>query len=238
MGDELLTYRGGDGRPIVLVHGLMGRGSTWSRQLPWLTRFGQVYTYDAPWHRGRDVADPHPIRTERFVEDLGDAVAGLGRPAILVGHSMGGMVSIVYSATYPGRAKALIVVDSNLAMTPERIANFNAVANRPAREYDSEEEFIANYRVRPGGSAAPPEALLSIIAALGSDAFARLRIGVGRGDTRRDLADHVLAKFDRDEAAEVERMTARAADAAETFITSGIEAVMNGFNGGDPATSE
>ena len=56
--------------------------------------------------------------------------------------------------------------------------------------------------------------------------------------TRRDLADHVLARFDADEAAEVERMTTRAADAAEMFITSGIEAVMNGFNGGDPATTE
>ena len=48
----------GTGEPLVLVHGLMGRGSTWSRQLPWLTRLGAVYTYDAPWHRGRDVADP------------------------------------------------------------------------------------------------------------------------------------------------------------------------------------
>lgn len=33
---------------MVLVHGLMGRGSTWARQLPWLTLLGAVYTYDAP----------------------------------------------------------------------------------------------------------------------------------------------------------------------------------------------
>jgi PTH1 family peptidyl-tRNA hydrolase len=76
-----------------------------------------------------------------------------------------------------------------------------------------------------------------VIAHLG-DAFPRLRIGVGRGEQRRDLADHVLSKFEKDESAEVERMTARAADAAEMFITSGIEAVMNAFNGGDPATTE
>jgi PTH1 family peptidyl-tRNA hydrolase len=74
--------------------------------------------------------------------------------------------------------------------------------------------------------------LKSIIAHLG-DEFARLRIGVGRGDQRRDLADHVLATFDKDEREEVERMTTRAADAAEMFIASGIAAVMNGFNGGD-----
>ena len=49
-----LSYRGGTGRPLVLVHGLMGRGSTWSRQVEWLVGHGSVYTYDAPWHRGRD----------------------------------------------------------------------------------------------------------------------------------------------------------------------------------------
>jgi peptidyl-tRNA hydrolase len=48
----------------------------------------------------------------------------------------------------------------------------------------------------------------------------------------------VLTRFDKDEVAEVDRMIARAADAAETFITSGIAAVMNQYNGGDPATTE
>ena len=96
---------------------------------------------------------------------------------------------------------------------------------------------LARLRARARGSAGGHNGLKSIIAQLG-DEFARLRIGVGRGDSRRDLADHVLARFDQDEAADVERMTTRAADAAETFIASGIEAVMNGYNGGDPATSE
>jgi PTH1 family peptidyl-tRNA hydrolase len=87
------------------------------------------------------------------------------------------------------------------------------------------------------GSAGGHNGLKSVIVHLGDD-FSRLRMGVGRGDSRRDLADHVLAKFDADEAAEVERMITRAADAAETFITSGIAAVMNQYNGGDPATTE
>ena len=99
----------------------------------------------------RHAADIHEL-TEKL--DL--------RDFILVGHSMGGMVSIVYAASYPGRAKALIVVDSNLAMTPERIAGFNAVSNRTGRDYATQAEFIANYRVRPGGSGAPPQALRHI----------------------------------------------------------------------------
>ena len=96
---------------------------------------------------------------------------------------------------------------------------------------------LAKLRTRARGSAGGHNGLKSIVEHLG-DEFARLRIGVGRGDARRDLADHVLAKFEKDEALEVERMIARAADAAEMFITSGIEAVMNHYNGGDPATTE
>ena len=48
----------------------------------------------------------------------------------------------------------------------------------------------------------------------------------------------MLSKFEKDEAADVERMIDRATDAAEVFITGGIAAVMNQFNGGDPATTE
>ena len=96
---------------------------------------------------------------------------------------------------------------------------------------------LGKLRARARGSAGGHNGLKSVIAHLGDD-FSRLRIGVGRGEQKRDLADHVLSRFEKEEAAEVERMTTRAADAAEMFITSGIEAVMNAFNGGDPATTE
>ena len=96
---------------------------------------------------------------------------------------------------------------------------------------------LGKLRARARGSAGGHNGLKSVIAHLGDD-FSRLRIGVGRGEQQRDLADHVLSRFEKEEAAEVERMATRAADAAEMFITSGIEAVMNAFNGGDPATTE
>ncbi|MET0475690.1 MAG: alpha/beta hydrolase [Mycobacterium sp.] len=111
MRTPLLTGRGGEGAPIVLVHGLMGRGTTWSRQTSWLARLGEVFTYDAPWHRGRDVTDPHPVSTERFVADLADAVAELGRPATLIGHSMGGLHSWCLAAARPDLVTALVVED-------------------------------------------------------------------------------------------------------------------------------
>ncbi len=96
---------------------------------------------------------------------------------------------------------------------------------------------LARLRARARGSAGGHNGLKSVIEQLGAD-FSRLRVGVGRGDSRRDLADHVLARFEADEIEEAERMTSAAADAAEMFIASGIEAVMNKFNGGDSATIE
>jgi peptidyl-tRNA hydrolase, PTH1 family len=96
---------------------------------------------------------------------------------------------------------------------------------------------LGKLRARARGSAGGHNGLKSIIEHLGSD-VPRLRLGVGRGDARRDLADHVLARFDQDEAAEAGRMIARAADAGEVFVADGIAAVMNQFNGGDPATTE
>jgi pimeloyl-ACP methyl ester carboxylesterase len=111
MDPSWLTFRGGRGTPLVLVHGLMGRGATWGRQLPWLTRLGAVYTYDAPWHRGRDVVERQQISTERFVAELGDAVATLDGPAMLVGHSMGGLHAWCLAAARPELVSGLVIED-------------------------------------------------------------------------------------------------------------------------------
>lgn len=85
-------------------------------------------------------------------------------------------------------------------------------------------------RARARGSAGGHNGLKSIIERLGTTEFARLRLGVGRGDPRRELADYVLSKFEPGERAELEGFIARAADAAEMFAVEGIEQVMNAYN--------
>jgi PTH1 family peptidyl-tRNA hydrolase len=89
---------------------------------------------------------------------------------------------------------------------------------------------LGRLRTRAGGSAGGHNGLKSLIAQLGTDEFARLRIGVGRGDARRDLADHVLATFEPDERPIVAEAVARAAEAVELFIAEGVEPVMNRYN--------
>src|ERR687898_135698 len=62
---------------------------------------------------------------------------------------------------------------------------------------------LGRLRARGSGSAGGHNGLKSVIDTLGTEDFARLRIGVGRGDARRDLADHVTAKFEREEREDV-----------------------------------
>ena len=97
---------------------------------------------------------------------------------------------------------------------------------------------LGRLRARPEGSAGGHNGLKSLIEQLGTDRFARLRIGVGRGDRRRDLADHVLATFDRDERPVIDDAIARAADAAELFAREDIGPVMNRFNRRDSKEEE
>jgi PTH1 family peptidyl-tRNA hydrolase len=85
-------------------------------------------------------------------------------------------------------------------------------------------------RARARGSAGGHNGLKSVIERLGTQEFPRLRLGVGRGDDRRDLADHVLSKFEPGERAGLEMFIARAADAAEMFAVDGIGKVMNTYN--------
>jgi PTH1 family peptidyl-tRNA hydrolase len=89
---------------------------------------------------------------------------------------------------------------------------------------------LGRLRARRAGSAGGHNGLRSLIEQLGTGEFARLRIGVGRGDARRDLADHVLATFDPSERAAVTETVDRAADAVELFVAEGIAPVMNRFN--------
>jgi len=85
-------------------------------------------------------------------------------------------------------------------------------------------------RARARGSAGGHNGLQSIIDRLDTNEFSRLRLGVGRGDTRRDLADHVLSTFEADERVELDSFVTLAADAAKLFAVQGIEVVMNRYN--------
>jgi peptidyl-tRNA hydrolase, PTH1 family len=101
---------------------------------------------------------------------------------------------------------------------------------------------LGRLRARRGGSDGGHNGLKSLAQALGTQAYARLRLGVGRGDVRGtdgrivgrpDMVDHVLGRFRPDERETISAAILRAADASEMFIAEGIERVMNVFNGAE-----
>jgi PTH1 family peptidyl-tRNA hydrolase len=89
---------------------------------------------------------------------------------------------------------------------------------------------LGRLRMRANGSEGGHNGLRSVAEALGTDDYARLRLGVGRGDARRDLADHVLARFEQDEQPGIEGAIARAADAVDAWTHRSLDTVMNAFN--------
>ncbi len=91
---------------------------------------------------------------------------------------------------------------------------------------------LGKLRVRTKGSHGGQNGLRNIQEQLGTDAYTRLRIGVGQ-PTVGDAVDHVLSKFKPGERAAVEDAIATAAQAAFVWSRQGAETCMNRFNGGD-----
>jgi len=89
---------------------------------------------------------------------------------------------------------------------------------------------LGRLRGRRAGSEGGHNGLRSIAEHLGTMEYPRLRIGVGRGDMRRDLADHVLSRFESDEQDAVDAALARGADAVECWIRDGLDRMMGLFN--------
>jgi len=97
---------------------------------------------------------------------------------------------------------------------------------------------LGRVRARSRGSDGGHNGLGSVIESLGTQEFARLRIGVGRGDARGDLAAHVLARFEASEEPVIAEAIGRAAEAVDAFVSSGIMEVMNRYNSRGPETDE
>ena len=85
-------------------------------------------------------------------------------------------------------------------------------------------------RVRAGGGTGGHNGLADIQRSLGTDAFPRVRIGIGASPAFMDQADYVLGRFTDFEMAAIGPAIDRAADAVETFVGQGIDAAMNTHN--------
>jgi len=90
---------------------------------------------------------------------------------------------------------------------------------------------IGTLRMRAGGTDGGQKGLADTIRQLGTNQFARLRVGIGPVPDRWNAADFVLGKFAKSELKLLRSELIRICDAVDTWVGEGVTATMNGFNG-------
>ncbi|MEU7820900.1 alpha/beta fold hydrolase [Catellatospora sp. NPDC049133] len=107
-----------DAPPVVLVHGLGGSHLNWTRLAPLLTPYARVSALDlAGFGRTGAAAGPTTVTANaellrRYLTEV------VGEPAVLVGNSMGGMISTLTAAAAPDAVRGLALVDPSVPLAP------------------------------------------------------------------------------------------------------------------------
>ncbi len=140
-------------------------------------------------------------------------------------------------------AQCVIGGENVLLMKPQTYMNLSGEAvGEAARFYKIPPEHvivisdemalpIGKLRIRMKGSAGGHNGLKNIISHLGTEAFPRIRLGVGAPPhADYDVKDWVLSAFKNQDADDMASAAARAAEAAECYIAEGAERAMNKFN--------
>src|SRR5688572_7488774 len=145
-----LDYGVAGRRPMLCVHGAAAHAHWFDYVAPGLTPNHHVRALDLRGHGDSAWADQQTYSFKNYAEDVNAVVEKLDlRDFVLVGHSMGGSVALLYAATFPGRVGQLVVVDSIMLMPMERITQMRAFGARPASSYATQEELVARYRLSP-----------------------------------------------------------------------------------------
>jgi len=142
---------GTPGHPgVVLVHGGAAHAHWWSFIAPLLTRDCQVVALDLSGHgdSGRRSEYPRDIWAEEVMAVADDS--GIVGPPIVVGHSMGGFVTIATAARYGDRLAGAVILDSPVRRpNPEEEEGARGKAFRNPKLYPDIETALAHYRLVP-----------------------------------------------------------------------------------------
>ena len=155
---------GTEGKPPMLcVHGGAANAHWFDYVAPGLIDDYHVLAVDLRGHGDSDPVEPPSYLYHDYATDIDTLVEALDlKDFVLMGHSMGGTVSLLYAATYPGRAKSLVVIDSTVNLSAERINRLRDIGSRPGSSYATKEELVSRYRLRPGNPLATPDVVRHI----------------------------------------------------------------------------
>ncbi|TMD97118.1 MAG: alpha/beta fold hydrolase, partial [Chloroflexi bacterium] len=121
----LHVSRRGSGPPIVLTHGFATSAEVWDAQVEALAARHTVVTWDLRGH-GRSAPYPGPYTREAALADLATVLDSAGEPALLVGHSVGGYLSLAHALLHPDTVAALAVLSAGPGFrNRERRAAYN-----------------------------------------------------------------------------------------------------------------
>ena len=96
--------------------------------------------------------------------------------------------------------------------------------------HDDIDLAFGRLKIKEKGGHGGHNGVRSLMDAFGGGDFARLRVGVGRSESRADVTDHVLGKYNTEELKYLNRIVSRARDAVATILTKGVMVAMNRFN--------
>ena len=139
---RLHTVRRGEGPPIVFVHGMGTSAATWDRCMDLLGDRFTVVAVDLLGHGASPVPDdPAEYTRDRTLGDLDDVLADVARPAVLVGHSLGGYLALAHVATRPGVARGIVVLNTGPGFRdPEKREGWNERSRRNAHRFGVPEQ--------------------------------------------------------------------------------------------------
>ena len=110
----LRYFEGGKGKTVVLLHGSGSQAGDWNGVVPALLKRRHLLVLDLPGH-----GESGPAEGALPVGDLADSLGALlearspGKPAVLIGNSLGGWVSLLYALRHPERVERVIGVSSS-----------------------------------------------------------------------------------------------------------------------------
>jgi len=112
-GISTAVLEGGEGPPVVLLHGPMANATHWMRVIPGLAATHRVIVPDLPGHGASEVTDGGPINAGRVLEWLDGLIAKTcGMPPVLVGQTLGGAIALRFAIEKDRRPGALVLVDT------------------------------------------------------------------------------------------------------------------------------
>jgi 3-oxoadipate enol-lactonase len=135
----------GQGAPIIFVHGIGARHSTWDLVIENLSVDHRCIAYDLRGH-GRSVVPQVPFTLDDLVDDVADLQTTLGIDrAHVVGHSLGGMIGPAYARRYPDRVESLGLISTAAFRTADDRSRVLAVVeNMETNGIESSLDTLAN----------------------------------------------------------------------------------------------